>query len=307
MAPMQTQTLDLMASACQETRDLHLSNIGKSKDVQTLNQNITEAILRAAQVSIPKGCHSKYKPFWNDKIQESIEASNAREDARKRLENDPTPENKTAYNRTSAQVKRTVKTAKQHKWANSCAELDLSKGGTKAWTLLNNLSGQNRRTNPKPMISDGETITEHQKKAEPTGQAVYFLPFTNDNTWKRGVIATRHENDRSYDIDCSGKTFTRNRRHINPAFGEPPKACSNEAISIDDESTLPAPTQQEPRHHQSDLRKSSKSQAELPSSPPKEVSPNLALPTPSHYTQNANTPYKTRSGRVVRKPNKYTE
>ena len=42
----------------------------------------------------------------------------------------------------------------------------MAQDGTKAWNLLNNLSGDNRRQNPKPMIINNETITEDQKRTE---------------------------------------------------------------------------------------------------------------------------------------------
>ena len=70
------------------------------------------------------------------------------------------------FNKQCAQVRKTINSAKRNKWATTTANLNLAQGGAKAWSLLNNLSGENRRENPKPMIAENETIVEDQKKAE---------------------------------------------------------------------------------------------------------------------------------------------
>ena len=60
----------------------------------------------------------------------------------------------------------TSSAAKRTAWAKTTGELNLAQDGGKAWSLLNNLSGENRQQNPKPMHADNETIVEDQKKAE---------------------------------------------------------------------------------------------------------------------------------------------
>ena len=104
-----------------------------------------------------------YKPFWTQDIQDAVDK---RTTARIALEQTPTDENKAAYNRECAKVKLAVNTAKRAAWAKTTAELDLSRNGAKAWSLINNLNGENRKQNPKPMFSNNETIVEDQKKAE---------------------------------------------------------------------------------------------------------------------------------------------
>ena len=131
--------------------------------VDSLSEDISKAILEAAAQSIPKGCRNKFKPFWTDEIQEAV---NLREKARKKLEQDQSDTSKIEYNRCCAKVKLTIKDAKRRKWTETTGELDLTRDGAKAWSLLNNLNGDNRRDNPKPMYLDNECIVESQKKAE---------------------------------------------------------------------------------------------------------------------------------------------
>ena len=131
--------------------------------VDNICDDVTKAILNAAAKSIPRGCRKEFKPFWTQEIQEAVDL---RSSARKAVEENPTEENKVNYNRQCAKVKLAVNTAKRQAWAKTTGELDLSQSGNKAWSLLNNLNGENRPQNPKPMIANNETIIEDQKKAE---------------------------------------------------------------------------------------------------------------------------------------------
>ena len=131
--------------------------------VDDLCDQVTKSILEAATKSIPRGYTKHYKPFWSEELQKAIDR---RETARKNLEKDQNDDNKIAYNRECAKAKLAVNQAKKAAWAKTTGELNMAQDGTKAWSLLNNLSGDNRRQNPKPMMINNETIIEDQKKAE---------------------------------------------------------------------------------------------------------------------------------------------
>ena len=131
--------------------------------VDALCDGISQAIVDAATETIPRGCRQHFKPFWSDQLQDAV---NTREKARRALEKEPNDENKINYNKECAKVKLSVNRAKREHWRNTTGNLNLAQDGTKAWSLLNNLSGDNRRQNPKPMTIENETIAEDQKKAE---------------------------------------------------------------------------------------------------------------------------------------------
>ena len=82
------------------------------------------------------------------------------------MEETPGPTNRTEYNKACAKVKLTVKSSKKEKWEKTTADLNLDHEGNKAWTLLKNLSGDKRSSNPKPMEHNGTTLATDQKKAE---------------------------------------------------------------------------------------------------------------------------------------------
>ncbi|GFS16783.1 reverse transcriptase [Elysia marginata] len=151
-------------SRFKETTDNLLTAIKPTgDDPNLLCSQITEGILKAAADCILRGCRKAYKPFWNTNIEQAVKT---RQEARIQMEKNPTIENKILYNKTSALVKRKVKTAKKEKWTKTCENLDLRKDGAKAWYLLNNLNGEKWRKNPKPLSTGDETIVEDQKKAK---------------------------------------------------------------------------------------------------------------------------------------------
>ena len=107
-------------------------------DTDKIYEAISSSILKAASLSIPKGCRQKYKPFWNDELETAV---NARENARSRKEKNPSIPNRIAYNRATAQVKRLINSSKRDNFRSTCSNLDLRQDGHKAWSLVQNLSG----------------------------------------------------------------------------------------------------------------------------------------------------------------------
>merc|ERR1711860_405738 len=81
-----------------------------SQDVDSICKEVNSAIIKAASLTIPKGCRKKYSPFWNNNLETAVQA---KEKARQKLENDPSVPNKIAYNRTAAAVRRIAITSKR--------------------------------------------------------------------------------------------------------------------------------------------------------------------------------------------------
>jgi len=159
------------------TSDRLLQDIEMSdSDVNSNAEKVTAAIIAAAKKCIPRGCRSKYRPFWNEKLAQAVRT---REEARKRYMEDDSPENRTEYNRRSALSKKEILSSKRLKFQETCEDIDLSKEGTKAWSLIKNLSGENRISNPKPITEEGNTIADDQKKAE--RQNKYFASTSKSN------------------------------------------------------------------------------------------------------------------------------
>ena len=133
------------------------------EDANNFNDEVVTSILDACTKSAPRGSRQFYKPFWNPNIEKEVDTRNTARDV---LEETPGPTNRTEYNKACAKVKLTVKSSKKEKWEKTTADLNLDHEGNKAWTLLKNLSGDKRSSNPKPMEHNGATLATDQKKAE---------------------------------------------------------------------------------------------------------------------------------------------
>ena len=83
--------------------DVELSKIEiENQPLDTTFSEICSSILKAATLSVPKGNYKKYRPFWNKDLQEAVLA---RRRARRKAAKDPTPANRTDYNRKTAKVR----------------------------------------------------------------------------------------------------------------------------------------------------------------------------------------------------------
>ena len=135
-----------------------------NKSIDALNEELTSVILDAAKKSIPRGCRAFYKPFWNDRLQKVTQAKNkARIEYEKDTDN---VGNKIKYNKAIAEAKLVTKDSKKEAWTKKCEGLNLQRGGREAWSLLNNLSGEKRKENPKPLTTETEVLVTDFKKAE---------------------------------------------------------------------------------------------------------------------------------------------
>ena len=125
-------------------------------------REITRIILSTAVKTIPKGRRKRFKPFWTPELEAKVKE---RKHFRKLAEKAPTPQNRTQYNKLSAEVKLETKKAKKDRWQKTCAEIDLSQHGHKAWKLLHNLEGKKKRSNPKAWQTEKGEIVSDKRKA----------------------------------------------------------------------------------------------------------------------------------------------
>ena len=136
----------------------------ENKSIDALNDDLTAAILDAAKKSIPKGCRSHYRPFWNEDLENATKKKNhARQEYEKDLNS---IEKKIKYKKAIAETKLVTKKSKNEAWAKKCEGLNLNQSGREAWSLLNNLTGDKRKENPKPLHTETEELTSDFKKAE---------------------------------------------------------------------------------------------------------------------------------------------
>ena len=144
--------------------DQSFEKIPSGKSLEETYNEITSAILCSAKKTIPRGNSKRYKPYWTKDLEDAVQE-------RRRLRKEvadaqqPSPELKTAYNRATGRVRYLSRISKRDRWRATCQNLDLSKHGKKAWRLLDNLSGSNKKTNPQPIKRNGNLTSCPKKKA----------------------------------------------------------------------------------------------------------------------------------------------
>ena len=124
------------------TSSINVSNL----DVDRAADLFTEAVLCAAQKSIPRGRRRDYKPFWTPEL-DSLHKQLS--EARENMEQDPSEQNISTHNhlKNTFEGKKTAQI--QSSWHEKTASLNLEKDSQKLWqltTLLNNDNHQQRQT-----------------------------------------------------------------------------------------------------------------------------------------------------------------
>ena len=147
----------------------HLQSLPFGKDSNKNYRKVCDAINDAAKQAIPRGHRHKYKPYRTEKIAELVTQRNQ---ARKKVERDPTTGNRSNYNKVAAQVKLLTKQCKADKWNMTCKDIDLRKEGRKAWRLLHNLNGETPKQRRQPLKTDDALVTDSRKKAKRVQQTL---------------------------------------------------------------------------------------------------------------------------------------
>ena len=150
-------------------------------DLDNISNSIVSAILKAASKAIPRGSVKKFKPYWNQELQETV---TLRRKARKVVESSPTPANRTNYNKLTAKVRYLTRTGKRKRWHETCEQLDLNRQGHKTWKLLSNLEGTKKKENPKPFNHEGQKVISGRKKADIFNK---FLASVSKSTRRRNL------------------------------------------------------------------------------------------------------------------------
>ena len=146
-----------------ELSDKHLQSLQFGKDSNKNYRKVCDAIKDADKQSIPRGHRHKYKPYWTEEIAELVTQFNQ---ARKKVERDPTKDNRANYNKVAAQVKLLTKQCKADKWKRTCKDINLRKKGRKAWRLLHNLNGETPKQRWQPLKTYDALVTDSRKKAK---------------------------------------------------------------------------------------------------------------------------------------------
>ena len=90
-----------------------------------------------------RGHRHKYKPYWTEEIAELV---TQRYQARKKVERDPSKDNRANYNKVAAQVKLLTKQCNADKWKRTCKDIDLRLRGPQSMETSAQFEWRNTET-----------------------------------------------------------------------------------------------------------------------------------------------------------------
>ena len=113
--------------------------------VKDMNSRLTNAILKAAKCSIPRGCRKNYTPYWTPEIQ-TLEAELV--EARDLAERESTERANIAYKLATAKYRREVKLSARKRWVELTEGLNFDRDGHKLWKLFGAMSDTRPKRTP---------------------------------------------------------------------------------------------------------------------------------------------------------------
>ncbi|KAK7091308.1 hypothetical protein V1264_009008 [Littorina saxatilis] len=137
--------------------DEYVANINtRRKDANSMTKAFNAAVLKAAKETIPRGARKNYKPYWTEELQKLEDQVN---DAREKVEKEPTIENNISLKEKTASYKKTFTQAARNNWKRKTESLNLDKDGSKLWNLAKAMNDEKSTPAPIRLEQNGETIT----------------------------------------------------------------------------------------------------------------------------------------------------
>ena len=117
----------------------------------------TDAVIKAAKDTIPRGVRKDYEPHWNPDLQKAHDRLNS---ARDEAENNPGEENHIKLQRCKAEYIRKNLESKRKSWRETTENLNMEKDTTKLWRLVKALNEEGERYQTISLEQEGEVLNE---------------------------------------------------------------------------------------------------------------------------------------------------
>ena len=140
-------------------RELDTDN---SKNINASVQQLTDCILQAAKQAIPRGRRKDYMPYWINHLQ-CLHDQLA--EARKRLEQLPSPEHTILYNKARAAFDEEKNKEARKSWQEKTGSLNMEKDTQKLWNLTKALNDDQQHVPRAALLKEGTQIFTGKKAA----------------------------------------------------------------------------------------------------------------------------------------------
>jgi exonuclease III/ribonuclease HI len=144
-------------------------------DVDVFSDNVSEAIIKAAEVTVPqtkarKGTRVKPLPYWNDEIKDAISARNR---AQKRWQNqrrhnrsDSDESLYVEYKRLRAVAQRTIRETAKRNWEKFCSSMTTQTRLSTVWRMAKRMDGAIQHVTGVSLKDKGKPVDRDSDKAE---------------------------------------------------------------------------------------------------------------------------------------------
>jgi len=142
--------------------------VSNTENIDSINKNITKAIISAAEHSIPISNPGRHKtkhvplPFWNETCKLAVYERNC---ARNKLKRKSTPENIENYRRLKGQAQRVIKNTSSEYWHSYCETLNRTSNLSAVWSMAKKMNGVTSHRKICSIEYDGKIVETDEEKA----------------------------------------------------------------------------------------------------------------------------------------------
>ena len=200
--------------------------ISESNSVSKNAEILTDAIIEAAELSIPQSKNKKRKrikplPYWNDDCKNAIRDRNK---ARNVLHRDKTLENCINYRRLKGKAQYVIKSTARDYWQNYCSTLNSSTKLGSVWRMAKKMNGVHNEHKIRNISVNGSAVETDAEKAEIFAKT--FSDISSNKNYNSSFLL------RKQDIELNHKHLTENSPYPDSSINTEKLCNVNEAFNL---------------------------------------------------------------------------
>ena len=163
-------------------------------DICTATSDVTQCIIKAADISIPKSCpkgKTRRVPWWNEEVAQAIRHKKT---ALNRFRRYPTIDNMIQFKRLRAQAKQIVLENKKKSWREFTSTITAQTPTSQVWKKIRAVVGKQQHTYECPTLEeDGKLISKQEEVANVLGRNFQQVSSTDNYHPDFKIIKQRAE------------------------------------------------------------------------------------------------------------------
>ena len=181
---------DRFKNYCKE----HLNDSLVNENLDKFYENIINAILSAADASIPKsrcGFRSKKVPYWNEQCDQAVRA---RKEAERKMIKTKNLDDCIKYRETKARAQKTLKQSKRDYWESYCNSLTNDTKLSSVWKMAKKMSGTNSKSEISTLNENNKTMADTSSNKNYSNEFQY-RKIAKEIKWKPNSKMPNNNNE----------------------------------------------------------------------------------------------------------------